>query len=148
MIPPSLFIFYCYQKGHLFEDFCSFCLTLSYLVAIAGILCTWLVPDDYNMSQVGAARGRDRVQHLWPGPARGAGRAAAHACRRSKSGCIARVEGVVRGWHLCEGEAGRQQRAYAVLAARWRAWEPRHLQWQPPAPLVPHARSPSACMHA
>jgi endoglucanase len=52
MIPPSLFIFYCYQKGHLFEDFCSFCLTLSYLVAIAGILCTWLVPDDYNMSQV------------------------------------------------------------------------------------------------
>ncbi|KIZ03555.1 hypothetical protein MNEG_4408 [Monoraphidium neglectum] len=52
MIPPSLFIFYCYQKGHLFEDFCSFCLTLSYLVAMAGILCTWLVPDDYNMSQV------------------------------------------------------------------------------------------------
>ncbi|GBF97993.1 six-hairpin glycosidase [Raphidocelis subcapitata] len=52
MIPPSLFIFYCYQKGHLFEDFCSFCLTLSFLVAIAGILCTWLVPDDYNMSQV------------------------------------------------------------------------------------------------
>ena len=52
MLPPSLFLFYCYQKGHLFEDFCSFCLTLSYLVAIAGILCTWLVPDDYNMSQV------------------------------------------------------------------------------------------------
>lgn len=52
LIPPALFIFYCYQKGHLFEDFCSFCLTLSYLVAIAGMLCTWLVPDDYNMSQV------------------------------------------------------------------------------------------------
>ena len=70
MIPPSLFIFYCYQKGHLFEDFCSFCLTLSYLVAIAGILCTWLVPDDYNMSQVrGGGCGRCRA--CWPRGAAG-----------------------------------------------------------------------------
>lgn len=52
MIPPSLFIFYCYQKGQIFEDFCSFCLTLSFLVAMGGIICTWLVPDDYNLGQV------------------------------------------------------------------------------------------------
>lgn len=51
-IPPSLFIFYCYNKGQLFEDFCSFCLTVSYLMAIGGIICTWLVPDDYNLGQV------------------------------------------------------------------------------------------------
>lgn len=73
MIPPSLFIFYCYQKGHLFEDFCSFCLTLSYLVAMAGILCTWLVPDDYNMSQVrGARRAAVLEQCMGAGAAEGA----------------------------------------------------------------------------
>jgi hypothetical protein len=44
MIPPALFIFYCYNKGQLFEDFCSFCMTLSFLVGIGGIVCTWLVP--------------------------------------------------------------------------------------------------------
>ena len=52
MLPPSLFIFYCYQKGQIFEDFCSFCMTVSFLVAIGGITCTWLVPDDYNLGQV------------------------------------------------------------------------------------------------
>jgi hypothetical protein len=52
MIPPSLFIFYCYNKGQLFEDFCSFCMTLSFLVACGGVICTWLVPDDYNLGQV------------------------------------------------------------------------------------------------
>jgi len=51
-IPPSLFIFYCFNKGQIFEDFCSFCLTVSYLMAIGGIICTWLVPDDYNLGQV------------------------------------------------------------------------------------------------
>jgi hypothetical protein len=44
MIPPALFIFYCYNKGQLFEDFCSFCMTLSFMVGIGGIVCTWLVP--------------------------------------------------------------------------------------------------------
>ena len=44
MIPPALFIFYCYNKGQLFEDFCSFCMTLSFLMGIGGIVCTWLVP--------------------------------------------------------------------------------------------------------
>jgi len=53
MIPPSLFIFYCYNKGQMFEDFCSFCLTLSFIMGIGGITCTWLVPDDYNLGQVG-----------------------------------------------------------------------------------------------
>eukprot|EP00878_Enallax_costatus_P000276 GHUV01000347.1.p1 GENE.GHUV01000347.1~~GHUV01000347.1.p1 ORF type:complete len:1266 (+),score=343.56 GHUV01000347.1:286-4083(+) len=52
MIPPALFIFYCYNKGQLFEDFCSFCMTLSFIVGIGGIVCTWLVPDDYNLGQV------------------------------------------------------------------------------------------------
>lgn len=44
MIPPALFIFYCYNKGQIFEDFCSFCMTLSFMVGIGGIVCTWLVP--------------------------------------------------------------------------------------------------------
>ena len=44
MIPPALFIFYCYNKGQLFEDFCSFCMVLSFLMGIGGIVCTWLVP--------------------------------------------------------------------------------------------------------
>jgi len=43
MIPPALFIFYCYNKGQLFEDFCSFCMVLSFLMGIGGIVCTLLL---------------------------------------------------------------------------------------------------------
>eukprot|EP00879_Flechtneria_rotunda_P009977 GHRR01010433.1.p1 GENE.GHRR01010433.1~~GHRR01010433.1.p1 ORF type:complete len:1225 (+),score=296.26 GHRR01010433.1:1011-4685(+) len=52
MIPPALFIFYIYDMDHLFGDFCSFCFVLSFLMAVGGIICTWLVPDDYNLGQV------------------------------------------------------------------------------------------------
>lgn len=52
MIPPSLFIFYLFKSDGIFEDFCSFCFVTSFLLGIGGIICTWLVPDDYNMGQV------------------------------------------------------------------------------------------------
>lgn len=58
MIPPALFIFYCYNKGQLFEDFCSFCMVLSFLMGIGGILCTWLVPGGST---------QDAVLFSWPG---------------------------------------------------------------------------------
>lgn len=52
MIPPSLFIFYLFKSDGIFEDFCSFCYVASFILGIGGIVCTWLVPDDYNMGQV------------------------------------------------------------------------------------------------
>jgi hypothetical protein len=54
MIPPALFIFYCYNKGQLFEDFCSFCMALSFAMGIGGIVCTWLVPGGFGL--LGAQR--------------------------------------------------------------------------------------------
>jgi hypothetical protein len=53
MIPPALFIFYCYNKGRLFEDFCSFCITASFLLGIGGTICTWLVPGRRNTTTPG-----------------------------------------------------------------------------------------------
>lgn len=53
MIPPSLFIFYLFKSDGVFEDYCSFCFVASFLLGIGGIICTWLVPDDYNLGQVG-----------------------------------------------------------------------------------------------
>ncbi|WIA15640.1 hypothetical protein OEZ85_002267 [Tetradesmus obliquus] len=69
MIPPALFLRYIYmdvdppaaegddpkpkQKSlELFEDFCSFAFALSFAMAVGGVACTWLVPDDYNLGQV------------------------------------------------------------------------------------------------
>jgi hypothetical protein len=41
------------QKSlELFEDFCTFAFVLSFVMAVGGIACTWLVPDDYNLGQV------------------------------------------------------------------------------------------------
>jgi hypothetical protein len=68
-IPPALFLRYIYmdveppaaegddpkpkQKSlELFEDFCTFAFVLSFVMAVGGIACTWLVPDDYNLGQV------------------------------------------------------------------------------------------------
>jgi len=59
MIPPSLFIFYLFKSDGIFEDFCSFCFVTSFLLGIGGIICTWLVPDDYNMGQVSWERVRE-----------------------------------------------------------------------------------------
>ena len=53
MIPPSLFIFYLFKSDGVFEDYCSFCFVASFILGIGGIICTWLVPDDYNLGQVG-----------------------------------------------------------------------------------------------
>jgi hypothetical protein len=52
MIPPALFIFYCYNKGQVFEDFCTFCMVLSFCMAIGGIICTWLVPGGSQVAEV------------------------------------------------------------------------------------------------
>jgi hypothetical protein len=52
MIPPSLFIFYLFKSDGIFEDYCSFCFITSFILGIGGIVCTWLVPDDYNLGQV------------------------------------------------------------------------------------------------
>jgi hypothetical protein len=52
MIPPALFIFYCYNKGQVFEDFCTFCMVLSFCMAIGGIICTWLVPGGSQVADV------------------------------------------------------------------------------------------------
>jgi hypothetical protein len=54
MIPPALFIFYCYNKGRLFEDFCSFCITASFILGIGGTICTWLVPGRFTRSNARA----------------------------------------------------------------------------------------------
>lgn len=53
MIPPSLFLFYLFKSDGIFEDYCSFCFVASFLLGIGGIICTWLVPDDYDLGQVG-----------------------------------------------------------------------------------------------
>lgn len=53
MIPPSLFLFYLFKSDGIFEDYCSFCFVTSFILGIGGIICTWLVPDDYNLGQVG-----------------------------------------------------------------------------------------------
>ena len=52
MIPPSLFLFYLFKSDGIFEDYCSLCFVTSFLLGIGGIVCTWLVPDDYNLGQV------------------------------------------------------------------------------------------------
>jgi hypothetical protein len=52
MIPPSLFLFYLFKSDGIFEDYCSFCFVTSFILGIGGIICTWLVPDDYNLGQV------------------------------------------------------------------------------------------------
>jgi endoglucanase len=52
MVPPSLFLFYCMKRGRTFEEFCSFCFVLAFLVAFGGLACAWLVPPDYNTGQV------------------------------------------------------------------------------------------------
>jgi hypothetical protein len=54
MIPPSLFLFYLFKSDGIFEDYCSFCFVTSFIMGIGGIICTWLVPDDYNLGQVRA----------------------------------------------------------------------------------------------
>jgi hypothetical protein len=41
------------QKSlELFEDFCTFAFVMSFVMAVGGIACIWLVPDDYNLGQV------------------------------------------------------------------------------------------------
>jgi hypothetical protein len=80
MIPPALFIFYCYNKGQLFEDFCSFCMTLSFLMGIGGIVCTWLVPGAWLCD--GWLPGW-RWLHGWPVAV---GRGSAAAARKQAGG--------------------------------------------------------------
>jgi hypothetical protein len=64
MIPPSLFLFYLFKNDGIFEDYCSFCFITSFILGIGGIICTWLVPDDYNLGQV-----RDREKRHPPSSA-------------------------------------------------------------------------------
>lgn len=52
IIAPCLFLFYIFKKGRVLEDFCSTLMLLGTLVAVGGLVCLWLVPADYQMSQV------------------------------------------------------------------------------------------------
>lgn len=55
LIPEVLFVCYSFSnngRGRFFEDLCLTLLFASYLCTLGGVICIWLVPSEYQFSQV------------------------------------------------------------------------------------------------